>query len=218
MTTAVDAVEGYLDTDLALHESLARGFLNVRKTARWLIETQGWEATEEAVVSALRRYSPDPGLDLENVLYMLKGSEVLVQTALATITLPSAREYSSAIPTIVQSVEPDDTLIILPERKRLNVLIDERNVDPVVSSLASRASLDPTKHCEVTQGLAALEVRFPEDGRVASTAVAVMINILGHRDVPVSNVYATLPTCNLVVAEEQVHQAYKNVEAMLSRF
>jgi tetratricopeptide (TPR) repeat protein len=47
-------------TDLRLRPALALDVLNLRRAARWLIDHHDWTATEDAVVSALRRHRPGP--------------------------------------------------------------------------------------------------------------------------------------------------------------
>lgn len=46
-------------SDPAALDAIERGILNVRAYGRWLMETRAWDVTEEAVVSALRRFEGD---------------------------------------------------------------------------------------------------------------------------------------------------------------
>lgn len=211
MSTTVEAVEKYLQTDIALNESLARGVLNVRKTARWLVQAQGWDTTEEAVVSALRRYSPDPDVALDNVFHLLSESNVTFDTGFATLSIPSAREYRVCLPSIAGEVS-DGTLVVLPERKRLNIMIDEEHVTRVLDLLPS------TDVCRVTEGLGQVRVDLQEEGRLASTALAVLVNVLGYHGIEVHSVFGVLPTCSLVVTEPETPEAFNSVKAVIDRF
>lgn len=55
-------VDVALGQDPVAREALQRGIVNLRALSRWLIRTRGWNASEEAVLSALRRRKPQNGL------------------------------------------------------------------------------------------------------------------------------------------------------------
>lgn len=212
MTTTVEAVEKYVQTDIALHESLARGILNVRQTARWLLETQGWDTTEEAIVSAIRRYKPDPDVALDDVFHLLSESDLTFDTGFATVSLPSAREYRACLPAITDALDARDTLAILPERKRLNLMVDEERVGTVLDLVPSRAA------CRVTQGLGQINVHLQQEGKLASTALAILVNVLGYQGIAVHSVFGIIPTCSLVVTDPDTPAAFTSVEAVIKRF
>lgn len=54
--TVQELVWRHLEDDVVVRRALARGILSLRRGARELIETNGWDVTEDAVVSALRRW------------------------------------------------------------------------------------------------------------------------------------------------------------------
>lgn len=65
--STADQVAQVLARDSVAREGLRRGILNARALARWMIASHGWTASEEAVLSALRRgrwtaSPPDPNL------------------------------------------------------------------------------------------------------------------------------------------------------------
>ena len=55
MASTAEQVARILSRDAVVREGLRRGIINTRALARWMISTQGWPASEEAVLSALRR-------------------------------------------------------------------------------------------------------------------------------------------------------------------
>lgn len=206
MSTTVRAVERYLETDLIVSEALHRGVLNVRRAARWLIETQGWDATEEAVVSALRRYTPHSRVDLENVLHLLNETRVTARTGLSIVAVPRTREFMSELHRLSDMLRPEATLGIVPEDGRVNILIDSANRDRVLALFSN----DP--RCEVKTGVAEIQFEFPEMGATASTAVAVTLNVLGHRGIDVVAVFSNLPVCSILMAQRDFGQAFEVVE------
>lgn len=60
--TTTERVHRHLARDPTMASARARGYLSLRRAARWLLEGYEWEATEEGVVSAIRRYEPPAGL------------------------------------------------------------------------------------------------------------------------------------------------------------
>lgn len=202
MTTTVEAVERYLETDLVLNEALARGFVSIRRAARWLIESQDWDATEEAVVSALRRYDAPETLDVEEALHLLQSSELTSRSELALITFPRTQDVMGKLPEIARAVHPKETLVTLPERKRVTIVVDDRNTDAIVSILGSEVIED------VEQRLVRLNLSFPEASRAAAAAVGVVVNLLGYRGVDVLCLFGTLPSSSFLVRKKESEIAY----------
>lgn len=200
MPTTVEAVNRHLETDLVLHQALERGVLNLRETARWLIETREWDTTEEAVVSALRRHDGDTRADLEQALAILDEAEVGVMTGLALVTIPRVHEIVGRLPALVKALEPEDTLAILPGARRVRIAVDRRRLDVVESKLGAD-SID-----ELVDGLARARLRLGETGTDAMAALAVWLNLLAHHGVDVEEVFGCLPECSVLVPEDQIVQ------------
>lgn len=204
MGTTVRAVERYLEKDLVVHEALARGFLNIRRAARWLIDSQGWDTTEEAVVSALRRYTPHSTVDLETALHMLEDTSRMASTGLALITAPRTREHMQGVSRISRLTEPEEFFSILTESKRLILLVEERRCDEAMQIMQPLGSI------EMARGVAEVELEFPDDGPAAATAMAVVLNVLGHRGVDVLAVSGVPPVCSIFFPETDLSVAYKH--------
>lgn len=211
MTTA-QLVQGHLEKDLVMNEALARGFLSVRKAARRLIEERGWDATEEAVVSAIRRYDPAPSADLENVFHLLGQTRRTAETGLAMVRAPRNLESVSSISEISDIVPPEKTFGVIPDDTWITVILDDRSV-PAVEELLS---LD-TGGAEVQRGLGRIELAFPERSPLNNAALAVVLYYLGHHDVGVVNVHCTLGVCSIYVSETTFADAYELTKELQSR-
>lgn len=207
MTTTSQLVERHLENDIVLNEALARGFLSVRRAARRLIDERGWDATEEAVVSAIRRYDPSPSVDLENVFHLLGQTRKTAQTGLGLIQVPHTQAFVSAIPRIANELEPEMTLGFVPDNEFLNILVDDQNVDRVTRILLQGS--DAPSQMRIDRGLGKIELEFPESSPVNSAALAVVLFYLGHREVDVVNVYSTFPICSVYVRETDFADAYE---------
>lgn len=208
MVTAVEEVERYIQTDLALHDALSRGFLNVRRAARWLIDTHRWDATEEAVVSALRRYEAPATVDMEAARHLLRATNLTAETGLAIVRMPRKADYIRSIAKVIETIGPADTLAIITERKHYTVLLEDQSTE------AALVALQPEVPDLTVRGVTSIELVFPEDGSLASTALAMIINVFGHKSLDVLAVYGALPESSIVVPDEQASQAYYVALAM----
>lgn len=209
MTTTSKAVEQYLTTDLIVHQALSRGILNIRRAARWMIETQGWDTSEEAVVSALRRQSKGSQIDIEAALHLLDDSRLTSRTGLAAILIPRTREAVSQIPQITTELEPEDTLDIITEEKRVALVVDEPRAALVTDLIGNQ------DRCEVHPAVAELQVWYPEKGPAASAASAILLNYLSLNEIDVPCVLGYMPVFSMLVPTAQLRPAYKLVDFLV---
>ncbi len=203
MGTTVEAVEQYIEKDLVVHEGLARGVLNIRRAARWMIERQGWDTTEEAVVSALRRYTPDQRVDLEGALHLLEHTTRMASTGLALLSAPRTREHMAGISQITRMAEPEEFLSILTGSARVTLLVEQRRAQQAFDVLETNGDT------ELVNGVAEVELEFPDDGPDATTAMAVVLNVLGHRGVEILAVSGAPPVCSFFLPERHLARAYE---------
>lgn len=211
MTTTVEAVERYIQSDLVLHEALARGFLNFRRAARWLIEAQEWETTEEAVVSALRRYDPEPTLDFEAVLHILSSSEIGGRTGLAIVSFPRVHENMDKLSSVSRAMHAKDSWAVLPDRKRVVLLVEAATVDRVVEAIGEEVV------GEIHRDVVRLDLDLGDTGNAASGAIAVAINVLAHRGIEILSLYGALPSCSFIVHREQLTRVHEIFSDLTSR-
>jgi hypothetical protein len=210
MTTTVEAVERHLETDLVMHVALDRGILNVRQAARWLIATQGWDATEEAVVSALRRFDPDIAFNLEEALHLLPATELTAGTGFSIFTYPRHGKLLEGLAEIAEHLGSKKRLSTVSERKRVTIVVQDESA-PTVLSILGEEDAERIEH-DTTE----LKLRFPEDGSATATALAVAVNMLGYAEVNVLAVLGTLPTCTVLVPGGQASNRAHDVLSVLT--
>lgn len=202
MPTTVDAVKEYLERDIVLHEGLTRGVLNYRRTARWLIEKEGWETTEEAVVSALRRYKPPHLVDFNDAREQLEGAVIEAETGLVIITLPHIEEIVDRLPNAWAILETEQMFAVLPGRKHLRIITEEKRLPEIQNMLK-------TEKQDHLRRVACLRVRLPEDGPSAMISVSTLIHALAYRDKHVLGVFTCGPESVLMIPSNQFSSAYR---------
>jgi hypothetical protein len=208
MSTTVDAVKNYLERDLVLHEGLVRGILSFRRTARWLIEKEDWEASEEAVVSALRRYAPPNLVNFEEARKNLGGANLEAETGLVILTLPHVEEILDRLPHAWTGLSTEDTFAVLPGRKKLRIVTEEEALDGVIDQV-------DTDRADYTNRIAALRLRMPEDGPEAMVATSIAIHVLGCRGKEVLGVFTNESECTLLVPADDFSDAYQALSSIV---
>lgn len=198
-----------------INEALARGFLSVRRAARALIEERGWDATEEAVVSAIRRYEPSPCVDLENVFHLLGRTRKTAATGLGMVHVPQTREFVTKMADIRAKIGLEETLGFIPDSEVLTVLVDDWNVGTVAEIF--RRDGGNEEKIRTDRGLGKIELRFPEKSPVNASALAVVLYYLGHRHVEILDVFCTFPTCSIYVREADFADAFELTKELQTR-
>lgn len=212
MTTVSQLVEQHLERDLVLNEALARGFLSVRKAARRLIEERGWDVTEEAVVSAIRRYDPPPSADLENAFHLLGQARRTAETGLAVVEMPRTREYVTQIPVVLDVVPSERMVGFVPHDDVVSLIVDDRNLPDALEALSfDRERIEPRG------GLGKIELTFPDRSPLNCAAIAVVLYHLSHQGVEVTNVYRSRRIFSLFVDEAQFADAFELVKGLQDR-
>lgn len=206
MTTTVDAVRRHLERDPALADTLVRGIANLRRTARWMIAEYEWEATEEAVVSGLRRYAKNhsippmwAGRDL------LRETSVGLQTGLALLSIDRSFELHEGMREVWSVVGPFDSTAVLPGRRHLRLMVDRFDLEEIRGVLPRR-SVD-----EIVVPVSAVELSLPEeDPRERELGVlGHIVGVLIHQGIPIQDVATCTPDSMILVPEDQAVDAYE---------
>lgn len=206
MTTTVEEVRRHLQRDPALADILIRGIANLRRTARWLINEHGWDATEEAVVSGLRRYADKhsvPPLWADRA--QLEATRVGLRTGLALLSVDRSFELHEAMKGVWSAIGPFDCTAVLPGRRHLRLVVDRFDLDDVRDALPRR-SVD-----EIVAPLSAVELHLPRREHV-DCEMGVLTHVVGvlvHQGIAIQDLATCEPECLLFVPEDQAVEAYE---------
>lgn len=197
MATTVEAVHAHLKRDPALAEVLVRDLLRLRRTARRLIEEHGWDTSEEAVVSALRRYAEDrEEVTTQRSRRALADNRVDARGGLALLTVPRLYQVQTHLLEAWRSGNVRDIIAILPSHRSLRLLIEASNV------LAFRQQLADETVEEVREPLTAVTLAC--DGASAEVTVASLgLTALMQEGIDVIEVLSSGGECTFLVHDEQ---------------
>lgn len=210
MATTVDAVREHLKRDPALADALVRGLARFRRTARWLLEEYGWDTSEEAIVSALRRYAEDHSTSaLARPRKLLPQHRVDVQGGLALVTIPRTHEVKTELLEAWESGGARDLFAVLPARKSLRVLVEAHSL------IDFRREFSPHTVEETRQPLTALTLAA--DGKQADVNVASLgLIALRHHGVEVVEVLSSLGESTFIVPDAQRMEAFDVLSELTS--
>jgi hypothetical protein len=167
-----------------------------------MIEENGWDVTEDAVVSALRRYNDrNPQQPFARPRRSLEEGRVELKTGLALLEVPRTHDIQQDALKAWKAADIRDTLGVLPSRTTLKILIEE-------SSLSGfRTKIGRGRVEEVTSPVSLLEVKF--DGRSPPPAVVVLlVSALVHHEVEIIEVMSCEPSFCMAVPAADGRRAF----------
>lgn len=205
--TAVDLVRWHLHDDLAMEAARARGYLNVRRAARWLLAQHGWDTTEEAVVSAIRRYEPRDPLGLDQAYNLLNGAHFTSRTGLGLVRLPWSWEVLDRLPRLHDIGEVEDHVSILTGYKDVRLVLERQHVSEALDVFGG---VERSVHRDVGE----IRFKFRDQGPAVPVAMAVFLNNLGQRGVDILETFACGPGLSVYFPGVQTIDAYGVADAM----
>lgn len=209
MPSTTDRVHNYLESDPTLQDGLDRGVLNLRRTARWLLAETEWEATEEAVVSALRRHTSGP--DAQTVAMgrrLLTEAHVGVQSGLALVTLPRELESYEGLQRLWSELDIEEMVGALPGDTRVRFLLEEECLDQAIRTLG------PTCLQDSARPVSGIRLCLPSEGQGRTPAMSVVLHALGQHGVKVLDVFSCDPEYSMLVPGSQEVLAHEVVWAL----
>lgn len=210
MVTTVEAVHAHLARDPTLTDVLLRDLLRLRRTARWLIDEHGWDTTEEAIVSALRRYVEDGRRSaLEDPRKGLPDHRVDARGGLALVTVPRVYEIQEKLLRTWKDGNVRDLLAVLPSHRSIRILVEAENVRKLRKDLG-RGTVEDVRR-PVTVVILACE-NETADVTVASLGLAA----LTREGIEVLEVLSSVGECSFIVPDDQRMRAFDVLSALTS--
>lgn len=207
------AVHRYLDGDGAAQDMLARGVLNYRAFARWLIDQHGWDTTEEAVVSALRRYPTDRSPNgLVPATDVLSKSWLNSRTNVCSLTLPRTIQVHRRLANLFEIVDPSkgELLRIMEGDRTVKVLVSGTNLEAV------KEAMSPHQIHDIATGLAEYSISCPDSVRHITGVLAIVHNALASHRINVLEAACGVGEITVFVGEDDSLKAYQVLNALVS--
>jgi aspartokinase len=140
MTNITHNVWRILDNDPSIRRELQRGLINTSALARYLIKERKIDATLDAIINAIRRYHhPDQYDDIfaKAAKTLSQAVNISTKSNLAEISLIKDTDIQKALADVFKIISyiQGDTLRIMQANNSIRLLIDEKNMERVLTLL-----------------------------------------------------------------------------------
>ena len=188
--------------DLAVQDTISRGLINIRALAKFLIKRHELNTSVDAVISAIRRYSKDKGIKIEqeNVKKIFKDSSVSTRNNIASIRV--RRTAISRFQDIINQTEKIKSVI---GTKEIRLIANEKEVNEI-KNIADKSLID------VETGLSEVSLTISELGLNQKGVLARIANEISLRGVSINNLIICPPEFLILVKKEDL---VKTHEALL---
>jgi len=119
-----------ISRDIAINKCLSNNLLNSRALAKFLIKKYSLSYSEEAVVSAIRRYNPEVDKD-EVVEDVLEGAMLFLKNNIVCLTTDIADQNKFA--KILQDEELNKNIRLVRTKKYSKIVVYEKEIDVLTS-------------------------------------------------------------------------------------
>jgi aspartokinase len=137
MTNIVQTVWKIIDHDPSIKRELSRGLINTSALARYIITQKRIDATFDAVITAIRRYTIEKQDDIFSTAYKMLSQTVNISTKsnLAEISLVKDDEVQQILPNVFNIIKyiRGDVLRVMQANESIRLLIDEKNLENVAT-------------------------------------------------------------------------------------
>lgn len=203
-----------IEEDLVLHEALARGIVNHRALARWLRETNQWDAPVDSINSALRRHAPAPGDDVfGRARQALRDCHMSTRSKLCMVRVDGGSSVREALPELFGRVDHTrgDVLRIMASERGFKLLLDGRNLEMVEETLG--------KHNveEVERGLTELNISIAPEHWYKPGMLALISSRLAFRGISLTGFVDGIYQLILLVEETDALDAYSQIAGLLGQ-
>lgn len=209
--TLADQVAQLVRRDGVVTEALARGIVNQRALARWIRRQIETEASEEAVLSSLRRLGREAAKDpFADARQILGRAHLNVRSRICQFILPRSKELQERLSSVLQEIDFEKAQILYYTQGEtvLKILVDESNRESVSKAMG------PSKET-VVDNLAAISVVQPQEGLNVPGILSLMTQTLALLGVNVIDAMYGFPEYIFFVNQEQTIKAYEALDTLL---
>lgn len=214
MPSTAEAVKRILAEDGVIREALRRDVVNQRGLARWLIDEHGWDVSEEAVLSAIRRYADE----LEEGVHrdakeVISQAHLNMRSQLAIVKMTKTQAVQEALPGMFELVDytKGEALRIVQSQRSVKVIVDETNIGPV------QDRIEEAHVQEVLRHLTEINLVMPMSSKSTPGIGSLVMSSLGLHQVNVLELVTGIPEVLFFVEEEQALDAYQAIESLIDR-
>lgn len=210
MTNIVHDVWNLLDKEPSIQLDLQRNLINVRALARLVgkkLSDNGIEPTEDAVISAIRRYPKDSKFknNVEQARKMISQSTVSIRSHIVNVAIEKSKETQEALESIFSMInfERGETLRIVQGEESIKLLVDEKNLSNVLKIIKKSAIIG------IQKNLAEVNLHLhPEAVRTPGILLAITTDLLLN-NVNMYEIMSCVPEMLIFVEEKDLLKTHQ---------
>lgn len=195
-----------LDMSPFMRMGMRQGLLNTRAVAKYIIHENKIEATLDAVVSAIRRYSPKHyDESFEDAHKAIAHTiSISAKSSLVNIALVKDDEIHRLLPQLFSVIQhkQGDVLRIIQADKSIKILIDEKNLEKI------RKLFPEIKLLKIDKKLAEINMHMSPDVQVTPGVIAIISNELTINGINIVEIMSCIPELLWFVEEQDIIKAY----------
>jgi aspartokinase len=205
-----------IDYDPSIKLDLARGLLNVRALARHLKSNLPSEATEDAIISAIRRYplskkSEKDMMDL--AMALVKGARVSTRGDIVNFSLEKTKDSQSVLMKVISKINyaKGETLRMVQGEETISLMVDKRKYKELKRTIPRGMLIG--EH----ETLSEISIRFHKEEKHTPGVVQIIIAELARNGINIYELMSCSPEIFVFVSEKDVVKAYECLHSMIKK-
>ena len=198
-----------IDHDAALKLDLSRGIVNVRALARVIAKQLEVRTTEEAIVSAIRRYpiSGKPLAPLDKATSVARQSEISTRSKIVNIALVKDKEIQENLEKAFSIINFDrgEVLRMVQGDESIKVMVNEKNLKKLLEIFPRN------KIIHVQKNLAEINLRLHPEAVSTPGIILVFTTELARNGINMVEVMSCVPEMMIFVEEKDALKAYETL-------
>lgn len=208
MTSIKRGVEDVINHDPAIQKDLARDVINTRALARHLQDKIEEEASLDAIISAIRRYSGE--WEEKSSEGLFRNCKINMKNDVVDLSLantPKVHESLGELPSLVD-FSKGEILRFVVAVQRIKIIADAKNLGSIQDVFPEGEVLD------VKDGLSEIILSFPEEAEETPGVVSKITNELKLHGINIIELMTSAPELIVVVDENDALKSYRTVSEL----
>lgn len=200
--TVVDRVREHLTRDIVMSQCMARGFLNLRRSARWMQDHGLHDCSLEAIVSALSRWQPTSEWLEADGWQLLEAADLSVATGWLVVDIDRSYETVQRLGQLQQRLDPGDASLPLYGLRTIRLAIPGTYEQEIRDTLGLQEDDQEARD--------AVRIHMHRDGETPPSLLAtnVALRALGSAGIEVLATYHVNGRRDILVPKETAREAY----------
>ncbi len=191
----------YISSHLSISDCLDYGVINYSALARKVSEELHM-GNEKAVMVACRRYAKGrKRVNEEEILRILKRSEIGIRTGIAIIIARSSWHQFSELSKAMQSVNIERSLKVIKGSSATTIIVEEAFLDPLERMIGRDAM-------KVMRSLAQITIMSPEEIEEVPGVISYLLSSLFSAGINILEVMSCFTDTILILDEKDVSRGF----------